>query len=178
MKILQDKFLIFSIAWMAVFYLLAFALAKFYLFPLGLVFMAVYEAIRTEGKKNTKPVSILFLIVLIFQFAHTTKIFPFPFDLRFLLDILPIKFPAETDPFLFISILVLLFFSITLIKYTWGSVTKFLAILLLIGSILQGFVFWPEIKSISETPEGQEMIDESTEKIKDNLRYRIMRELE
>jgi len=177
MKILKDRFLIICIAWTAVFYLLALILSKFYLFPLGLAPLAVYELIRVEGEKNTRPLSFLILVILIFQFLHTTKIYLFPLKVGFILDLLPVAIPAHLDKFLFLSVAVLIIFSLLLIRYTWGSVTKFLAILLLLGSIIQASLFWPEIKAMKETPEGQQLMEESQERIKDNIYYRLRQEL-
>ena len=81
------------------------------------------------------------------------------------------------DKFLFLSVVLLVIFAFLLIRYTWGSVTKFLAILLLVGALLQAYLFLPEIQTMVNTPQGQKLIEGSKEKIKDNLYYRLRREL-
>lgn len=174
---LKDKFMIFCFIWGILLYILGFALSKFYLFSIGLLPFAAYEAFRTEGEKNTKPLSFLMIAVLVLQFLHTTGIFLFPIDITFLFDILPFEMSASSDPIVLASIIALVIMSFMLIKYTWGSITKFLAIALLVGSLLQGLVFWSDIESFLDTDEGQTFIDESQDEIEDNIIYRIKQEL-
>src|SRR4030042_874506 len=80
-------------------------------------------------------------------------------------------------PFVFLSVIILTIFAFLLIRYTWGSVTKFLAIALLAGALVQAYLFWPEIQMMINSPQGQRLIEGSKEKIKDNLYYRLRREL-
>lgn len=169
--------MIFCFIWGIIAYLLGFLLSKFYFFSLGLLPFALYEFKRTEGKKNTKPLSLLTSLLLVFQFLHTSKIYPFPFNLSFLVDVLPIPVPKEIDPFVFLSVIILTIFAFLLIRYTWGSVTKFLAIALLAGALVQAYLFWPEIQMMINSPQGQRLIEGSKERIQDNLYYRLRREL-
>lgn len=169
--------MLFCFCWGIFFYILGFSLSKFELFSLGLLPTAIYEFFRTEGKKNTKPLSFLFSAILVLQFLHITKIYPFPFDISFITSLLPVTLPETTDSVIFLSVIVLLLISSLLIRYTWGSVTKFLAIILLAGSLIQGYLFWPEIQSMLNSPEGKTIMEEQKEKIKDNLYYRLRREL-
>ncbi len=177
MKILKNQIIIFIFVWGAVLYLLGFLLSKFYLFSLGLLPVAIYEFIRTEGKKNTKPLSFLTSVVLVFQFLHASKLYPFPFDPKPLLELLPVPVPATVDPVIFLSVIILIIFSLLLLRYTWGSVTKFLSILLLAGSLVQAWLFWPEIQTMLQTSQGQRLFEGSKERIRDNLYYRLRREL-
>jgi len=177
MKLYKDRFMVFCFVWGAVLYLLGFVFSKFWFFSLGLLPFALYEFKRTEGKKNTKPLSFFTSVLLVFQFLHTSGIYTFPWDLTFLLDLLPAGVPKTVDLFLFLSVVVLVIFSLLLIKYTWGSVTKFLAIALLMGSLIQAYIFWPEIQQMLNTPVGQRLLEGQKERIKDNLYYRLRREL-
>lgn len=177
MKIFKNPLAIFCFGWGIVFFLLGCFFSHFYFFPIAMLPLTIYEFFRTEGTKNTKPLSFLFCLVLIFQFLHTAKIYPFPFNLDFLISLLPVPIPVNLDKFIFLSTLVLIVFSLLLIKYTWGTVTKFFAILLLAGSLIEALVFLPEIKMMIKTPQGQELFEGSKEEIKDNLYYRLRREL-
>ena len=172
-----NRVILFTFLWALILSVLAFVVGKFYFFSLGLIPLAIYEFIRTEGKKNTKPLSLLTIILLIFQFLHTSKILIFPIDVTFLIKSLPVPVPVDVDPFLFMSIVLLIVFSLLLIKYTWGSITKFLAIGLLVGSLVQASVYWPEIQMMINTPEGQQLLEGQSERIKDNLLYRLRQEL-
>lgn len=176
-KLSKDKFFLFSVIWCVLLILGAFLLGKFFLMSLALLPIAIYEFIRTEGKKNTKPLSLIVVIILLFQFVHNSKIYVFDFDLSLLLNILPISLSEQTDPYLFLSVIILVICSLLLIKYTWGSITKFLAILLLVGSLIQASLFWSEIKGFFATEEGQALMDEQSERIKNNLYYRLKKEL-
>lgn len=176
-KLSKDKVFKFSIIWATLLILGAFLLSKFYLMSLALIPIAIYEFIRTEGKKNTKPLSLAVVGILLFQFLHTSKIYVFDFDLKLLLNILPITLSEQTDPYMFLSVIILVICSLLLIKYTWGSITKFLAILLLVGSLIQASLFWSEIEGFFATEEGQMLIDEQSEEIRDNLYYRLKKEL-
>ena len=177
MKLLKDKFMVFCFGWGILFFLLGFIYSHFSLLSLGLLPFAIYEFKRTEGLKNTKPISLLMVVILVFQFLHASGIFPFPFDISSLLELLPVPVFAGVDPFIFLSVASLVILSLLLIRYTWGSVTKFLAIALLVGSLLQGFSFWSAIQAFLATPEGQRLLEGSTENIRENLRYRLKREL-
>lgn len=177
MKLFKDRLMIFCFIWGAVFYFLAFAISKFYFFSLGLIPFAIYELIRVEGKKNTRPLSFLTLLVLIFQFLHTSKIYPFPMDVSFIIEILPFPFPTQVDQALFLSVILLIIFALLLIRYTWGSVTKFLALMLLVGALIQAYLFWPDIQQMLQTPSGQRLMEGTKEKIRDNFYYRLRREL-
>ena len=84
----------------------------------------------------------------------------------------------QTDPYIFLSIIILLICSLLLIKYTWGSITKFLAILLLAGSLIQASLFWSDIKMLIGSQEGKTLLDQQSRKIKNNLFYRLKRELD
>ena len=172
MKLLQNKFLIFSVAWMAVFYATAFLSGRFYFFPLGMLFLVVYEIVRTEGVKNTKPLSFLMLVVILLQFLHTTKIFLFPIDVSFIIEFLPLEY-SSVDKFLLTSIFLLIIFSLLLIRYTWGSVTKFLAILLLVGSLLECWPFWGELMRMYQSREGQQLKQELQNNIQENIERRM-----
>jgi hypothetical protein len=169
--------MIFCFIWGVVFYFLAFVISKFYFFSLGLIPLTIYELIRVEGKKNTRPLSFLTLLVLIFQFLHTSKIYLFPMDVSFIIEILPFPFPTYVDQVLFLSVILLIIFALLLIRYTWGSVTKFLAIMLLVGALIQTYLFWPDIQLMMQTPSGQRLMEGTKEKIRDNLYYRLRREL-
>jgi len=177
MKILKKRIIVFSFFWAVLFYFAGFFFSRFYLFSLGLLPFALYELFRTEGTHNTRPLSFLTAGLLILQFLHTSKIYPFPFKLDFLFELLPLTLPINMDKFLFLSVVLLVIFAFLLIRYTWGSVTKFLAILLLVGALLQAYLFLPEIQTMVNTPQGQKLIEGSKEKIKDNLYYRLRREL-
>lgn len=176
-SILKDKVMIGAFAWAFLFYVLGFVLSKFFLFSIGLLPLALYELFRTEGVKNTKPLSALVSIVLVLQILHSTGIFEFPFDIMFLLEILPVTISDTLDPFIFASVIALIIMSFLLIKYTWGSITKFLAIALLIGSLLQATVFWREVSQMLESDQGQELIDDSKDDIQENIKDRIEQEL-
>jgi DMSO reductase anchor subunit len=176
MKITRDKFMIFCVVWAVIFWIIGFTQATFYFFPIALIPLAIYELIRTEGVHNTKPLSLLTLLVLILQILHTAKIFRFPVDLRFVLDLLPIPVPGGVDTFMLVSTILLIIFSLLLVKWTWGSVTKFIAILLLIGSVIEAWVFWPLIQEMIHTPQGQELWENQKEVIKDNIYYRLRSE--
>jgi len=177
MKLLKDRVMLFCFIWGAILYLLGYYYSRFYFFSLGLLPFALYELWRTEGVHNTRPLSFLTSVVLVLQFLHTSKIYPFPFNLKPWLELLPVPLPAQVDPFLFLSFAVLVIFSFLLIRYTWGSVTKFLAIALLAGSLFQAYLFWPEIQMMINSAQGQELLKGSKEEIKDNLYYRLRREL-
>jgi heme O synthase-like polyprenyltransferase len=176
-KLSQDKFFKFAVICSVLLILGAFLLGHFFLMSLGLLPIAIYEFIRTEGKKNTKPLSLVVVVLLVFQFIHNSKIYVFEFDLSLLLNILPVSLSEHTDPYIFLSVIILVICSLLLIKYTWGSITKFLAILLLVGSLIQASLFWTEIKGFFDTEQGQTLMDEQSEKIKNNLFYRLRREL-
>lgn len=153
-------------------------LAKFFLLPLSLMPLALYEIIRTEGVKNTKPLALATLVLLVIQFLHTSKILLFPQKLMEpVLNLLPFTLPAKSDPIILISILMLAFFALLLIKYTWGSVTKFIAILLLLGASIQVYLFWPQLAYVAKSPFIQDLVETQKTNIKDNLRYRIEQEL-
>ena len=176
-KLSKDKFFLFSLIWCLLLILAAFLLSRFFLLSLALLPIAVYEFIRTEGKKNTKPLSLVVVAILIFQFVHNTKIYVFDFDLSLLLNILPVRLSDQTDPYIFLSVVIFVICSLLLIKYTWGSITKFLAILLLIGSLIQASLFWSDIKIFLDSQQGQTLMDQQSDRIKDNLFYRLKREL-
>jgi hypothetical protein len=177
MKLLKDKVMVFCFVWGIILYLIGYFSSHFYFFSLGLLPFAVYEGFRTEGEHNTKPLSFLTSLVLILQFLHTAKIFLFPFDIKPFLELLPVTIPSTLDPFLFLSVAILIIFSFLLIRYTWGSVTKFLAIALLVGALFQAWLFLPEIKIMLGSPEGQNLLKGAKEEIRDNLYYRLRREL-
>jgi len=176
-KLSKDKFFLFSIVWCLLLISLSFLLDIFFLTSLALLPIAVYEFIRTEGKKNTKPLSLVVVAILLFQFVHDSNIYVFNFDLSLLLNILPVTLSKQTDPYIFLSVIIFLICSLLLIKYTWGSITKFLAILLLVGSLVQASLFWSEVKVLIDSQEGKMLLDEQSDKIKDNLFYRLKREL-
>lgn len=163
--------------WGIVFYLSAFIFSQFYLFSLGLLPIALYEFFRTEGEKNTKPLSFLTAALLILQFLHTTGFYNFPFSLDQLVSLLPTPLPGRVDPFVFFSVMTLVIFSFLLIRHTWGSITKFLAIVLLAGSLIQAYLFWPDIQAMLNSPQGKKLTENAEEKIIDNLFKRARREL-
>lgn len=177
MKLGKDKWFKGVMAWAVIFYVWGWLGARFYLFSLGLLPIALYEFKRTEGKKNTKPLSLLTSGLLVFQFLHAAGVYRFPWDVKFLFELLPVTEPVLADPFLFLSVVVLALFALLLVKYTWGSVTKLLAVILLVGALVQGYVFWPELEQMLGSPEGQELLESQKENIKDNLYYRLRREL-
>jgi hypothetical protein len=177
MKLKKDKNFLYISAWAIALYLIGYFSANFYFFPLGLLPVAIYEWFRTEGKKNTKPTSALMTIILIFQFAHSAKIFSFPIDLSRFTQYLPIIIPANIDQFIFVSAIVLVILSFTLIKYTWGSVTRLLAIILLTGSLIQASIFWEDIQVMFSSDEGQVLVEGAQEKITNTLVDRLKREL-
>ncbi len=176
-KLSKDKFFLFSLIWCLLLISLSFLLNIFFLTSLALLPIAIYEFIRTEGKKNTKPLSLVVVTILLFQFIHDSNIYVFNFDLSLLLNILPVTLSKQTDPYIFLSVIILLICSLLLIKYTWGSITKFLAILLLVGSLIQASLFWSEIKVFIDSQEGKMLLNQQSDKIKDNLFYRLKREL-
>lgn len=169
--------MIFVVVWAVLFWLAGLYTSTFWMLSVAMIPIAIYEIIRTEGKKNTKPLSALTLGVLILQLLHVTKIFLLPIDVSFLLDILPVSVPSDVDQIIFLSIILLLIFSILLIKYTWGSVTKLLAILLLVGSLIQAYMYWSVFEDIINSNEGQQLIQSQEENIKKNLQYRLEQEL-
>jgi hypothetical protein len=176
-KLLADKFMLFSVAWSILFSLIGVFTHHLYLVSLALMPLALYELIRTQGIRNTKPLSLATLVVLVLQFLHDSTLFLFPFDLTPLINLLPITLPPSVDPVILLSILLLGFFSLSLIKYTWGSITKLLAILLLLGTAVQVYMYWSHISSLIKDPYVQDLIDSRQQDIKDNLRYRLEREL-
>lgn len=177
MRLLKDKVMMFCFIWGIILYIIGFTQSHFYLLSLGLLPFALYEFWRTEGTINTKPLSLLVSATLIFQFLHTSKIYKFPYDVKFLLDILPVPIPTYIDPFLFLSTILLVIFSLLLLRYTWGSVTKFLSIALLAGALIQAYLFWPEIQTMLNSPQGKQLLEGSKEQIKENLYYRLRREM-
>ncbi len=177
MTFFKDKPMMFCVIWVVGFYLLGWFTSHFYWLPLGLLPLALYELWRTEGVRNTRPLSFLTSVLLVLQFLHTSKLYLFPWNVAPLLQLLPVDIPKEIDQFLFLSVAVLIIFSLLLIKYTWGSVTKFLAIALLVGALVQAYIFWPEIQQMLYSPQGQRLLEEQKEKIRDNLYYRLRREI-
>lgn len=177
MKLFQDRFMVFCFVSGTLLYVSGFLFSRFYLLSLGLLPFALYELIRTEGVHNTRPLSFLTSVVLVFQFLHTSKIYPFPFDIKFLLDLLPTPLPAHVDPVVFLSVVILVIFAFLLIRYTWGSVTKFLAIMLLLGALIQAYLFWPEIQMMLQSAQGQGLLEGSKEEIRQNLFYRLRQEV-
>lgn len=169
--------MLFSIGWSILFSLAGVFTRHLHLVSLALMPLAFYELIRTKGLQNTKPLSLATLIVLVLQFLHDSTLFPFPLDLTFLINLLPITLPPSADPVILVSIVLLGFLSISLIKYTWGSITKLLAILLLIGCAVQVFMYWSHIAGLVNDPYVQNILQRRQQDIKDNLRYRLEREL-
>lgn len=174
-KLSKDKFFLFSLIWCLLLTFLFFLLNKFFL-TLALMPMAIYEFTRTEGKKNTKPLSLAVVGILLFQFIHDSKIYVFNFDFLFL-NILLAALSKQTDLYIFLIVIIFIICSLLLIKYTWGSITMFLAILLLVGSLIQASLFWSDIKVFFDSQQGQILIEEQSDKIKDNFFYRLKREL-
>ena len=167
MKLHQQPIFRYLLLWVVIFYLLSFLLSRFYLFSLGLFPIALYELKRTEGLKNTRPLSFLISLILIFQFLHASAIVSF----------LPIALPPNLDPVIFVSVILLILFSFLLIRYTWGSITKFLSIILFVGSLLQASVFWPQIQQMLQTPSGQKFLEGHQQRVQQNLLDRLEKEL-
>lgn len=177
MKLKKNKSFIYIISWAITCYLIGYFSAKFYFFSLGLLPVAIYEWFRTEGKKNTKPTSALMSIILAFQFLHTANIFSFPINLERFTKYLPVVIPDNIDQFIFVSAIILVIMSFTLIKFTWGSVTRLLAIILLVGSLIQTSIFWQEIQTMLSSGEGQVLVEGAEERITNTIVDRIKREL-
>lgn len=177
MKLAQNKVAMGVLGWAVLVYILGWLTGHFYWLSIALLPVAIYEAVRTEGTKNTKPLSAITCLLLVAQFLHTSKIYPWPLDVSGLVSLLPIKLPVGIDEALFMSVLILLVLALLLVKYTWGSVTKFLAIVLLVGALGQAYLFLPEIKGLLKSPAGQRLWNEQKVRIQDNIYYRLRNEL-